>query len=80
MLTEHRQAIMTAHPGEAVGLRQSLTARLERLFRRAAFTPSAALCFLALAALDFLRLRGEILRRAVLPSMLDQQLPGEADT
>jgi hypothetical protein len=67
ILSEHRQAIVTAHPGEAIELRQSLTTRLEMLFRRAALTPAAGFCFLALAALDFLRLRGEIAQRAALP-------------
>lgn len=67
ILSKHRHAIVTAHPGEAVGLRQTLAARLEGLFRRAALTPAAGFCYLALAALDFLRLRGEITRRASLP-------------
>ncbi|MCG6874555.1 MAG: hypothetical protein LJE97_05645 [Betaproteobacteria bacterium] len=69
VLGEHRQAIVTAQPGEAVSLRQALTARLEGLFRRAALTPAAGFCYLALAALDFLRLRGEIVRRAALPRL-----------
>jgi len=67
VLREHRHAIVTAHPGEAVVMRQALAARLETLFRRAAMTPAAGFAFLALAALDFLRLRGEIARRAALP-------------
>lgn len=67
ILAEHRRAIVTAHPGEAIGLRQTLAARLEGLFRRAALTAAAGFCYLALAALDFLRLRGEIARRASLP-------------
>jgi len=67
VLDAHRWAIVTAQPGEAVGLRQALTGRLEALFRRAALTPAAGLCYLALAALDFLRLRGEVARRAALP-------------
>jgi hypothetical protein len=67
VLSEHRRVLVTAEPGEAVGLRQTLAARLEGLFRRAALTPAAGFCYLALAALDFLRLRGEITRRAALP-------------
>ena len=67
ILSAHRQAIVTAQPGEAAGLRAALAVRLEGLFRRAALTPAAGFCFLALAALDFLRLRGEIARRAALP-------------
>jgi len=69
VLGEHRHAIVTAHPGEAVGLRQSLNQRLEILFRRAALTPAAGFAFLALAALDFVRLRGEVARRAALPRL-----------
>ncbi len=69
VLTEHRRAIVTALPGEAVSLRRSLAARLEALFRRAALTPAAGFCYLALAALDFLRLRGEIARRSALPRL-----------
>lgn len=66
-LAAHRHAIVTAHAGEAVLMRQALNARLEILFRRAALTPAAGFAFLALAALDFLRLRGEVARRAALP-------------
>lgn len=69
VLREHWQAIVVARPGEAAGLRRSLAARLEALFRRAALTPAAGFCYLALAALDFLRLRGEIARRAALPRL-----------
>jgi hypothetical protein len=67
VLSEHRRALVSAHPGEAIGLRQTLAGRLEGIFRRAALTPVAGFCYLALAALDFLRLRGEIARRAALP-------------
>jgi hypothetical protein len=68
-LNQHRHAIVSAEPGEAEGLRRLLATRLEMLFRRAALTPAAGLCYLALAALDFLRLRGEIVRRAALPRL-----------
>jgi len=50
-------------------LRRTLQARLSLLFRRAMVDPSAAFIFLALSALDLERLRGEILRRAIFPSM-----------
>ena len=50
-------------------LRRALQARLSLLFRRAVIDPSAAFIFLALAALDLERLRGEILRRVVFPGM-----------
>lgn len=49
--------------------RRSLQARLTRLFRRATLDPAAAFIFLALSALDFERLRGEILRRVVFPRL-----------
>ena len=49
--------------------RRSLQARLARLFRRATLDPAAAFIFLALSALDFERLRGEILRRVVFPRL-----------
>ncbi len=50
-------------------LRRALQARLSLLFRRAMLDPAAAFIFLALAALDFERLRGELLRRALFPGM-----------
>ena len=55
----------TAHDGWP--LRRMLQARLSLLFRRAIVDPSAAFIFLALAALDLERLRGEILRRVIFP-------------
>jgi hypothetical protein len=69
VLSRHWHAIVAAQAGEAEGLRRLLAARLETLFRRAALTPAAGLCYLAIAALDFLRLRGEIMRRAALPRL-----------
>jgi hypothetical protein len=50
-------------------LRQTLQARLVLLFRRAMLDPAAAFLFLALAALDLERLRGELLRRAAFPAL-----------
>lgn len=50
-------------------LRRTLQARLALLFRRAMLDPAAAFIFLALAALDLERLRGEILRRAAFPNL-----------
>ncbi|MDE2360040.1 MAG: hypothetical protein KGL70_11725 [Betaproteobacteria bacterium] len=49
--------------------RRRLQSRLVRLFRRATLDPAAAFIFLALSALDFERLRGEILRRVVFPRL-----------
>ena len=50
-------------------LRRTLQARLALLFRRAMLDPAAAFIFLALAALDLERLRGEILRRVAFPGL-----------
>jgi len=45
-------------------LRRALQARLAGMYRRAVLDPAAAFIFLALAALDLERLRGELQRRA----------------
>jgi hypothetical protein len=50
-------------------LRRALEARLVLLFRRAMLDPAAAFIYLALAALDVERLRGELVRRAAFPGM-----------
>ena len=50
-------------------LRRALQARLLVLFRKAMLEPAAAFIFLALCALDFERLRGELLRRAAFPRL-----------
>ena len=50
-------------------LRRALQSRLLVLFRRAVLEPAAAFIFLALCALDFERLRGELLRRAAFPRL-----------
>jgi hypothetical protein len=50
-------------------LRRALEARLTLLFRRAMLDPAAAFIFLAMAALDLERLRGELVRRAAFPGM-----------
>lgn len=49
--------------------RRSLGARLSHLYRRATLDPAAAFIFLAMSALDMERLRGELLRRAVFPTI-----------
>jgi hypothetical protein len=48
-------------------LRDQLRERLDRLFRAAAGTVVATLCHLALMALDFERLRGGLVNRALFP-------------
>jgi hypothetical protein len=50
-------------------LRRALHARLSQLFRRATLDPAMAFIFLALSALDFERLRGELLRRVAFPRL-----------
>lgn len=50
-------------------LRRALQARLLVLFRKSMLEPAAAFIFLSLCALDFERLRGELLRRAAFPRL-----------
>jgi hypothetical protein len=50
-------------------LRRALQGELVLLFRRAMLDAAAAFAFLALAALDLERLRGELLRRAAFPGV-----------
>ena len=68
MLDAHAQVFRAAHPADGWPLRRALQARLCVLFRRAAFDPSAAFVFLALTALEYERIRGELLRRRVFPA------------
>jgi hypothetical protein len=49
--------------------RRALGSRLTHLYRRATLEPAVAFVFLALSALDMERLRGELLRRAIFPSI-----------
>jgi hypothetical protein len=60
-----------ADPGLVDGWaeRRRLQAGLARMFRRATLDPAVAFIFLALSALDFERLRGEILRRIAFPRL-----------
>jgi hypothetical protein len=67
-LDTHAQVFRAAHPADGWPLRRALQARLCVAFRRAAFDPSAAFVFLALTALDYERIRGELLRRRVFPA------------
>jgi hypothetical protein len=64
-LLEHRAAFAAAPPGSGSLLRRALQARLTLLLRRATLEPAAAFVHVALCALDFERLRGELLDRAV---------------
>jgi hypothetical protein len=68
MLDAHAQIFRAAHPADGWPLRRALQARLSVLFRRAALDPAAAFVFLALSALEYERIRGELLRRRVFPA------------
>jgi hypothetical protein len=67
IVAEHWKAFRDPRAADGRTLRLALHARLSRLFRRATLDPAAAFIFLALSALDFERLRGEILRRVAFP-------------
>lgn len=67
MLDEHAHRFARAHPADAWPLRRGLAARVILLFRRAGDDPAQAFAFLTLAALDYERLRGELVPRALLP-------------
>jgi hypothetical protein len=49
--------------------RRALEARVAAHFRRATLDPTAAFAFIAIAALDLERLRGELLRRVAFPGL-----------
>jgi hypothetical protein len=68
MLDAHAQVFRAAHPADGWPLRRALQLRLSVLFRRAALDPAAAFVFLALSALEYERIRGELLRRHVFPA------------
>lgn len=67
MLAEHAHRFARAHPADAWPLRRGLAARVVLLFRRAGVDPAQAFAFLALTALDYERLRGELVPRSLLP-------------
>ena len=69
LLAEHVNAFRDPLAGDGSALRHALHARLSRLFRHATLDPAAAFIFLAISALDFERLRGEILRRVAFPRL-----------
>ncbi len=67
MLEEHAQRFAHAHPADAWPLRRALAGRVMLLFRRAGVDPAQAFAYLTLAALDYERLRAELVPRALLP-------------
>lgn len=69
LLTQHVATFREPSLVDGWALRRALHARLSQLFRRATLDPAAAFIFLAISALDFERLRGEILRRVAFPRL-----------
>ena len=69
LLVAHAHAFREPSLVDGWALRRALHARLSQLFRRATLDPAAAFIFLALSALDYERLRGEILRRLAFPRL-----------
>ena len=67
MLEEHAQRFAHAHPADAWPLRRALAGRVMLLYRRAGVDPAQAFAYLTLAALDYERLRAELVPRALLP-------------
>ena len=66
-LLTHAGDFAAAPAGTGAPLRRALQSRLAALLRRAALEPATAFIHLALCALDFERLRGELLGRALFP-------------
>ena len=60
---------LAQHRAARVEPRRALCLRLEALYRRATLDPAAAFVFLALSALDYERLRGELMVRALCPAV-----------
>jgi len=67
LFADHLARFRIARPHEANALRRGFEARLLALFRRRPVQAAAAFAWLALAALDLERLRGEIERRIAFP-------------
>ena len=70
IVAEHFQALaeQSADPAAARGHREALRSELLRRFRRYARTPVAIFAYLGLALLDFERLRGGLVLRALFPN------------
>jgi hypothetical protein len=67
MLDEHAHRFATAHPADAWPLRRALAGRVTLLMRRAAVDPAQAFAFVTLGALEYERLRAELVPRCALP-------------
>lgn len=67
LLDAHRTAFATVPPAAGWRERRALQARVTSLFHRAGVDPAAAFIHLALRALEYERLRGELLMRCAFP-------------
>ena len=67
LLAAHAAAFGWPQTVDGWALRRSLQARLILLLRRTLAEPATAFIYLALSALEFERVRGELLRRAAFP-------------
>lgn len=68
-LRAHLAEFAVASPGDGASLRRALAARLAPAFRGAVLDPAAPFVHLAACALEFERLRGELLLRVAFPRM-----------
>jgi hypothetical protein len=66
-LRAHARVFRLAVPSQGWALRGSLRSELVHLLRRSSLQPAIAFVHLALCALDFERLRAELLRRVIFP-------------
>ena len=64
LLEDHARQFAGIHPADGWALRRALGARLTLLLRRAPVEPVGAFAFLALSALEYERLRAELVSRA----------------
>jgi len=67
LLASHAAEFAVPQAVDGWALRRSLQGRLSLLLRRTLIEPATAFIYLALSALEFERLRGELLRRAAFP-------------
>jgi hypothetical protein len=67
LLSSHAAAFGSPEAVDGWALRRQLQARLILLLRRTLAEPATAFIYLALSALEFERVRGELLRRAAFP-------------
>ena len=73
ILRQHLEAFPESQPQQAWREREFLARTLVTLFRRYTQQPAAVFLHLALVALDFERLRGNIMQRALFPELKGEQ-------